>query len=171
MVLYHLGLHSRHWLASRRGVYYKNHPDDYTALPRLGCIAAIRLDGSDTCICWEMAMEEVYAVQKNITITHDNTSRCSLPKEGPRFGKLARETCDKSSRQLIVIITTIITATTIVFITIMEINGNYNPSTCAKMDALKGERAIKSPISLAHLSPKWLSRLVTPSSAALPQVP
>ena len=109
-------------------------------------------------------------MQKNITITHDNTSLCNLPNEGPRFGKLARETCDKSSRQLIVIITTIITATTIVFITIMEINGNYNPSTCAKTDALKSERAIKSPISLAHLSPKWLSRLVTPSSAALPQV-
>ena len=115
-------------------------------------------------------MEEVQALQKNITIAHGSTSLCNLPKEGPRFGKLARETCDKSSRQLIVIVTTI-TATAIVFITIVEINGNYNPSTCAKMDALKGERAIKSPISLAHISPKWLSRLVTPSSAALPQVP
>ena len=110
-------------------------------------------------------------MQKNITITHDNTSICNLPNEGSRFGKLARETCDKSSRQLIVIMTTIITATTLVFITIMEINGNYNPSTCAKMDALKGERAILSPISLAHISPKWSSRLVGPSSAALPQVP
>ena len=39
-------------------------------------------------------------MQKNITITHDNTSLCNLPKEGPRFGKLARETCDKSSRRL-----------------------------------------------------------------------
>ena len=39
-------------------------------------------------------------MQKNITITHDNTSLCNLPKECPRFGKLARETCDKSSRRL-----------------------------------------------------------------------
>ena len=39
-------------------------------------------------------------MQKNITITHDNTSLCNLPKEGPLFGKLARETCDKSSRRL-----------------------------------------------------------------------
>ena len=71
---------SRHWLASRRGVYYKNHPDDYTSLRRLGCIAAIRLDGGDTWLCWKMAMEEVQAVQKNITITHDNTSFCNLLK-------------------------------------------------------------------------------------------
>ena len=59
LLSYHLGLFSSHWSASRRGVYYKNHPDDYTSLRRLGCNAATRLDGGDTWLCWKMAMEEV----------------------------------------------------------------------------------------------------------------
>ena len=43
MVLYYLGMHPTIGQHPEYGVYYKNNPDDYDALRRLGCSAASRL--------------------------------------------------------------------------------------------------------------------------------